>query len=211
MVLLRRRCFLMSCFIAADPWRVNGSELKLGDAPYSYAVLDQDLRIALREFGAHVGLRVTVSDAVSGRIRGRLPPLPPREFLDRLAAQFGFDWYFDGYALHVTATSEGVTTILSQPGLAFDALVADLRAVGVYDARFPLRPHTESGYFLVAGPPRYVDLVEKAAGVLAKRDDPAPMPPAVQANGAAPTSTMTVYRGKEVRRTVLDHAGRPVP
>lgn len=209
MVLARRRWFLAAFLASACPRAGAGSDLRLGDAPYGYAVLDQDLRVALREFGAHMGLRITVSDSVAGRIRGRLPPLPPREFLDRLAAQFGFDWYFDGYALHVTATSEATTAILGLPGGSFDALLSSLKALGVFDARYPLRPHPEPGHFLVSGPPRYVDLVEKTASVQERRNGAAPSPPPAEARESPRPATLTVYRGKDVHRTVIDPAGRP--
>lgn len=171
----------------ALPGAARGEALRLGDKPYSYVVLDEDLRDVLRQFGANLGLRVVVSDAVHGRVRGRRDALPPVEFLDRLAKEFGFDWYYDGRTLFVTADSETITKMISLGGADAAALDSSLKALGIADDRFELRPTPRGDAVMAAGPPRYVELVEQAAQALAK-------PP------APPTSGVTIYRGSSAQQ-----------
>ena len=170
--------------LAAPASAAHGEALHLNNKPYNYTVIDQDLRDVLRQFGANLGLRVTVSDAVQGRIRGRKVALPPAAFLDDLAKEFGFDWYYDGYTLFVTANNESVTKTIELGGMGFTTLQDNLKTLGIADDRFQLRPLPAGDAVLVAGPPRYVELVEQT---LAKPPEP-------------PSGNITVYRGSNAQQ-----------
>lgn len=173
------------------------TELPLSDQPYGYTVLDQDLRDTLRQFGANNGLRVILSDAVQGRVRGRLGTLTPRAFLDRLAVDFGFDWFYDGFTLYLSAVGESVNRLVPTGGATPSQLEDTLRALGIADARFVVRPMQGQNLVMVAGPPRFVELVQQAASALALKDEPsspAPLPGAVTVPGPR---SVTVYRGRE--------------
>ena len=170
--------------LAAPASAAHGEALHLDDKPYNYTVIDQDLRDVLRQFGANLGLRVTVSDAVQGRVRGRKVTLPPAAFLDELAKEFGFDWYYDGYTLFVTANNESVTKAINLGGEGFTTLQDNLKALGIADDRFQLRPLPGGDAVLVAGPPRYVELVEQA---LTKPPEPS-------------SGNITIYRGSSVQQ-----------
>lgn len=180
---------ILATVAAAGP--APAPQLRLPSEPYQYTVIDQDLRTALREFGANLGVRVSISDAVQGRVRGRLPPLSPRDFLSRLADLYGLDWYYDGYIIAVTAQSEGVTKVIPTTGLPFPQLKAKLDTLGLTDERFVARPEgTGAELMLVAGPPRYVQLVEEATAQLiaqaARQQAPVPVPVRSAVAGAAP-------------------------
>ncbi len=69
-------------FLSTGILTAFGAPLSLPSAANSYTVLDQDLSAALLEFGNNLNIRVNVCTEVKGRIRGRMPDLPPREFLD---------------------------------------------------------------------------------------------------------------------------------
>lgn len=177
----------------------RGAVPPLSDQPYGYTVLDQDLRDALRQFGANNGLRVVLSDAVQGRIRGRLGTLTPRAFLDRLAADFGFDWFYDGFTLYLTAVGEGVNRLISLGPASYPQLEEMLQTLGIADARFTVRPLQGQSLVMVAGPPRFVELVQQAAAVLAAKEEP--KPPAAPSASAPPATapanrSVTVYRGR---------------
>lgn len=137
-----------------------------GDQPLSFAVIDQDLRAFLAEFGRMQGLSVRLSDAVQGRVRGRLPQLPPRALLDRLAAMHGFDWFLDGAVLHVSAGHEAGSRMLPLKGVSFARLVATLDGLGLADPRWPLRHASSANLVVVAGPPALVAQVELALATL---------------------------------------------
>lgn len=165
---------------------------------FDYAVIDQELRDLLSEFGRHVGLAVTVSDQVRGRVRGRLPPLPPRLFLERLAAVHGFDWYVDGTTLHVSAAAEARSLLLDLNQVAPAALEAALRQLGVLDARWPLRAaNGGTNLALVSGPPRYVALVEQTLAALVRR----PRQPDGSAQPQTAPVNIRIFRGRTEFRT----------
>jgi type III secretion protein C len=164
------------------------------NAPYQYVVVDQDLRTVLQEFGANVGVRIVLSDAVQGRVRGRLPMAPPRQFLNHLAQAYALDWFFDGSVMYVSGAAEAETRFIMLHGVDVRALEAGLRATNLYDERFGLRAGPGTGVALVSGPPRYLKVVQDTAEALATRAA-APQPAE-----AAPAASLTVFRGVSERK-----------
>ena len=93
----------------------------------------------------------------------------------------------------------------------FDRLRYALDALGVSDTRYVIRPAPGSGLALVAGPPRFVTLVEQTlAGLIAEdqarprtlRSPDAPRPPMPLLQ----ESVLTVFRGSD---TTIIRDGRP--
>ena len=139
------------------------------DEPLSYTVVDQDLRELLGEIATRLGVRVRVSDAVKARVRGRLPPAPPREFLSRLASIYGFEWFYDGGTLWVSSPAESQTHMLQLGPITLEQLSTASDELGVADTRWPLRASGEAGMVVVNGPPRYVAMTEEALSALQQR------------------------------------------
>ncbi|WP_439495803.1 nodulation protein NolW [Bosea sp. (in: a-proteobacteria)] len=135
--------------------------LPLPDTPYNYTVLDQELPNALQEFGSNLNLKVNVSSEVKGRIRGRMPELRPREFLDHLAKLYNLQWYFDGLVLYVTAAKEAQSRLLVLAPISFVAFRDTLDALNISDERFVVRPAPGNGLVLTSGPPRFITLAEQ--------------------------------------------------
>lgn len=161
---------------------------------FDYAVVDQDLREVLTEFGRRVGLSVAISDAVRGRVRGRLPALPARALLEQLAAMHGFDWFSDGATLHISASSEAVSRLVELGRVSPRALGAALGSLGIVDERWPIRIASGGlGLAILAGPPRYVALIEQTLAALARRETPAAT--------VAPAGTIRIFRGRTERGT----------
>ena len=140
--------------------------------PFSYTVVDQDLRDLLGELGARMGVSVRVSDAVKARVRGRLPPAPPQEFLKHLAAIYGFEWFYHGGTLWVSASSENQTKLLRLGPVEFNQLANTMQDLGVSDERWPLRNSSDAGIVMVNGPPRYVAMTEQSLTALQQRAQP---------------------------------------
>ena len=178
---------------------VHGAELRLGDKPYNYTVIDQDLRDVLHQFGSNMHLRVELSDAVKGRVRGRMTTDSPRRFLEAVAANYGLDWYYDGFKLYVTASNEDVSKFISLPRDLSEALKSALSSGGISDSRFPLRALAGTDSVIVSGPPHFVDLVEQAVSAL--------VPP--KSADASPSS-VTVYRGAGVQKSDFPKAAPAV-
>lgn len=148
-------------FLSTGIHGTHGVPLSLSSTPYRYTVLDQDLSAALQEFGNNMNLRVNISAEVKGRIRGNMPDLPPREFLDRLANLYGLQWYYDGLVLYVSAAKEAQTRMLVLTSIRFDAFKGALDELEISDDRYLVRPAPGNGLVLVSGPPRFTALVEQ--------------------------------------------------
>ena len=136
-------------------------------ATYDYVVVDEDLRNVLSQFGINIGVRIVMSDAVQGRVRGGFPPAPPRDFLVNLSRAFGLDWYFDGAVISVSAASEAQTRILPLQGVPLTTLQNGLTAAGLSDPRFQLRAGLAPDVAVISGPPRYLAVVQQAASAMA--------------------------------------------
>jgi type III secretion protein C len=154
-----------------------GAPLSLPSTPYRYTVLDQDLTAALQEFGDNLDIKISISAEVTGRIRGRMPDLPPREFLDRLTDLYNLQWYFDGVVLYVSTANEAQTRLLVLTAIRFDALETALDALNISDARYIVKPAPGSSLVMVSGPPRFVALVEQTFnGLVAEAQARSPAP-----------------------------------
>lgn len=141
------------------------------DTPYNYIVLDQDIRVALTEFGRNLGMPVVLSDVVKGRVRGRIEARQAGEFMERLASANGLTWYFDGSILHVSADTEFVTRVLDAGRLSGEAVEKRMHELGLADERFSVRGSRDGNVITVSGPPAYVAVVDQ----LVQRMQPAPV------------------------------------
>jgi type III secretion protein C len=166
------------------------------DRPLSYAVVDQDLHDLLIDVGGKLGLRVSISDAVRGRVHGRLPPAAPREFLDQLASIYDFDWYFDGGTLFISSASEVGSKLLNLGPVPPATLIATLDELGIADQRWPIRSSHDAGIALVSGPPRYTALVEQTLEALHK----APLAGVTVTTVNGDVTYVQVFRGLVPRR-----------
>jgi type III secretion protein C len=161
--------------------------------PYEYVVIEQDLRVVLEQFGANTGVRVVLSDAVQGKVHGRLPVDEPRAFLDHLTRMFALDWYYDGAAIAISAVSETQTRLIALQDLDFEALRRSLSASGVLDPRYQLKPGPSSNSALASGPPRYLELLQQTIAALS---------PGKALAQAAPSgrASLMVFRGDAASR-----------
>jgi type III secretion protein C len=181
------------------PSTALAAQLKLPDTTYTYTVINQDLSAALQEFGSNLNIKVNVSQEVRGRIQGRLPDLPPLAFLNRLAALYNLEWYFDGQVLHVTSAREAQSRLLVPGPVPFERLASTLAAFDVADERYAVRPAPNTQLVLVTGPPRFVALVEQTLNGLIAEEQARPKPAEVRA-GSPPLpreSLLTVFRGSQ--------------
>jgi type III secretion protein C len=144
---------------------------------YDYVVVDQDLRTVIEQFGLNTGLRVTLSDAVQGRVHGRLPAAPPREFFDHLTEMFGLDWYYDGATIAVSAKSEAQTQLI---------------ALKSADPRYHLRSGPDDNVAIASGPPQYLAMVKQVAATLSPAQLSKQSPPE--------THNVMVFRGSSASR-----------
>lgn len=138
---------------------------------HSYMVMSQDVTEALRDFGASVGLSMTIDPGVSGRISNLSGEMTARAFLDRLTQDHGLVWYYDGASVHVTPVDRNRSVLLDFNQVDPAALMETLDALAVFDERFAPRAAGEAGIGVITGPPRYVELLENTFALLAGRGD----------------------------------------
>jgi type III secretion protein C len=158
---------------------------------YDYVVVDQDLRTVIEQFGLNTGLRVTLSDAVQGRVHGRLPAALPREFFDHLTERFGLDWYYDGATIAVSAKSEAQTQLIALKSASFSQLQNAIGAAGFLDPRYRLRSGPDDNVAIASGPPQYLAMVRQIAATLS----PAQVPAQLLKQSPPETHNVMVFRG----------------
>ncbi|MDF0497180.1 nodulation protein NolW [Bradyrhizobium yuanmingense] len=156
-----KNILIVGAFISLSVVRALGAPLELPSTPYTYTVLDQDLAAALQEFGNNLKIRINVSPQVKGRIRGRMPDLAPREFLERVTNLYNLQWYYDGLVLYVSDAHEAESRLLVLNPITFDAFKAALDALKMSDERYVVRAAPEDGLVFASGPPRFVALVDQ--------------------------------------------------
>lgn len=148
----------------------NAAVLELTDEPYDYITVDQSLPSVLRAFGANLGFSVQVSKDVRGQVRGKLPELSQRQFLEFLSRTYGLVWYFDGFVLHVETARESESKVFKLTSITPDRLEKSLKDLNIWDQRFAIKNSPGSDLTYVSGPKRYVDLVEDTIRSLQGRD-----------------------------------------
>ncbi len=157
-------CAALATSIVVPP--ASAMPLPQSDQLVALSVVDQDLADVLSELGDQAGWRVSVSPAVHGRVHGRLPPATATASLDRLARMFGFEWYYDGETVYVSAYGESASKLLALGGVGVDRLSRTLSQLGIADPRWPIRTADEAGLGLAEGPPRYLALIEQTLAAL---------------------------------------------
>jgi type III secretion protein C len=136
-------------------------------APYKYFIIDQDARDVLIEFGRNLNLPVHVSDSVAGRrIRGSIPELSPKDFLQRICESYGLVWYYDGAMLHINVDGEVATEFISLDLVRPEAALRRLEELRIADPRFTVRTTENAGVIAVSGPPPYRSMVRKTVDAL---------------------------------------------
>jgi len=132
------------------PWRIGA---------YTLTARAMPVRQALETFAVAQSMPVVMSKAVSGTVSGSFVDVPAGAFLDKIATINNLVWYHDGATLYVYGASETVSTLIDLKYMKADELQRLLRQFGVEDERFPIKAGRDGELIMVAGPPRYVELV----------------------------------------------------
>ncbi|HGM5582700.1 TPA: type III secretion protein [Pseudomonas putida] len=144
------------------PARSDDSEPAWFAQPYAYALVDQDLRGALSEFGQNLEQVVVVSDKVRGKARSPLRSNTAGEFLTQLCDSNALGWYYDGSVLYVYSNDEVATRLFRrQPGLDLEQLRDYLQSLDVHGRQLSMRPGAERDELLVSGPPAYLNMIQQ--------------------------------------------------
>lgn len=134
---------------------------------YTLLAREMPLREVLSTFGTAQGISVVMSDQVVGRVSGDFREVSPQEFLDRITTLYNLTWYYDGAILYIYSDGEIATMLLDLQYMKAAEVRTMLRDLGMEDERFPIKTTSDDELLMVAGPPRYVQVV---AELVAKAD-----------------------------------------
>jgi len=186
------------------PGRTRAADLPFPEGIYPYGIVEQELGVILREYGQNLGVRVQVSPKIQGSVRGKLPPLTAKAFLEHLCRVYNIDWYFDGHVLYLTTTDESALRVLTLGQAKLDKLLINLKEASLFDPGYAIAPALDGKSISLAAPPRYVGLIEQNIAALnAQAATP------VMAN--APAIKTRVYRGQQTSVVEFDADGAPLP
>lgn len=132
---------------------------------FEYVADRKDVKDVLRDLGASQHVMTWISPQVEGSVTGNFNETPQR-FLDRMAATFGFAWYYDGAVLRVTGANEAQSATIALQRASTAQVKRALTRLGVTDPRFPVLYDDETGSVVVSGPPRLVELVQDIARLI---------------------------------------------
>ncbi|WP_263364814.1 type III secretion system outer membrane ring subunit SctC [Cupriavidus pauculus] len=145
--------FAPAALAAPIPWRSSN---------ISYVADRKDIQDVLRDISASAGVAVQISPKVKGTVSGRFDTRP-QLMLERMAATFGFIWYYDGAVLRIYSADEVVSTTIGLSAASTSSLRRSLSKLQIEDPRFPIRFDDDARTAVVSGPPRYVELVNDVA------------------------------------------------
>lgn len=185
-------------------------ELPDAAAPYPFRARDITVSEALEIFGDNLRIGVSGATELEGTL-GRETPgnLTREQYLDDLALEFDFVWYFDGTILQVSPLGETETRIIPLRDNDGDVVISVLRALDVYQTKFVHRVDARSRTFLVSGPTDYVELVAQAVDAIetAARTDIT----LLRGNGGSVPEALSALNTAEDAVGVTPNAGTNAP
>ncbi|WP_245982982.1 type III secretion system outer membrane ring subunit SctC [Trinickia fusca] len=114
----------------------------------------------LGDFAKAFGVRTSIAPVLRKVVvDSKLSAHDAVEYLDRLAVQYGFTWFFYNNVLYVSPSSDYVTEHVQLPDTGIDSAEKALRGVGLLDPKFGWGELDSDGHVLVSGPSEYVRLV----------------------------------------------------
>lgn len=143
------------------------AELPLKKSRVNLTYQERPLRDVLRELFAAQGVPAVISERIAGNVTGRFT-MSADEYFDNLSSVFGLMSFYDGAVVYVYAAGEAVSKVVNLRGVESERFRQTLREIGALDRRYMLRINEAEHLAQVSGPPRYVDVVEEVAAMLAE-------------------------------------------
>ncbi|HVE09058.1 MAG TPA: type III secretion system outer membrane ring subunit SctC [Paraburkholderia sp.] len=165
-----RHCALAAALLVSCVSAAHASPIKWHPGLVHISVESRDLKDVLRDFAASQGIIATIAPNVQGTVSGRFD-LPPRRFIDTMAATFGFVWFYDGTVLWISTADDVQTKVIKLDFAGTQNLRATLQQIGLETDRFPIVYDAEQGVALVTGPRALTSLVQEVASRLDQNAD----------------------------------------
>ncbi|MBP9742308.1 MAG: hypothetical protein KBD37_03020 [Burkholderiales bacterium] len=137
---------------------------------YNYFFNGKNLKVTLSEFAKNNGLSISFApdlplSILNQRIDGRFMVTQIDDLLNKLAKQYGFNWFIYSGTLYITSTTN-VTTKLDVAPQDMDGIRDNLTQMGLYVNRFGYSEMPAEDRILITGPREYVKLVSEQISML---------------------------------------------
>lgn len=169
-------CFFSLVFInnfamAKKMRPLQAIDLPRGGESYHFIDNGQDLAAALRLFARNLGIGINLDSKLTGQITShKNTNVTYRKYLDNLAEEFGFIWFFDGSILYITGSHHMETDVFPLKNNNGPQLVRTLNRLGLYQPQFLHRYDERNWVLMVSGPAVYVELIKKAIKAIESAD-----------------------------------------
>ncbi len=193
MVMLMGRACVFAIATLASTGHAFAEAPRWYDSRYSYVLINQDVRDALKEFGRNLSLPVVLSDRIRGQVRGEIREQTAGGFLDKLTQANGLIWYFDGSILHINASDEFSTQIINIGRANGRSVIDEIERLDLMDERFSVRATANAPALRVSGPPPFIAMVKQVAASIQP-------PPAMQVDDPR----VRIFRGGQRDEVTAD-------
>ncbi|MBT2375469.1 type III secretion system outer membrane ring subunit SctC [Pseudomonas fluorescens] len=155
---LRRFSLIIIISLSLTSWVVHAESW--GASPYAYDAQQVPLDVVLKDFANAHGFGLQLN-GVEGSVDLKLRAPTARDFLERLAREYQFQWFVFNSTLYISPRHAQTTHRLEVSEDAAPDLKEALTQIGLLDARFGWGEMADERVVLVTGPKRYVELVQK--------------------------------------------------
>lgn len=144
--------------MSMDTWAVDPKDW--GNSPYAYDAQQTPIETVLKDFASAYGMGLETNN-IQGTVDIKLRSASARDFLDRLAREYKFQWFVFNDILYISPRHEQTTRRLKISGDAVPDLKEALIQIGLLDNRFGWGELADEQAVLVSGPTRYIELIKK--------------------------------------------------
>lgn len=164
-------------FLLGTSYHVLANTPDWSAKPYSYILINQDIRDALKEFGRNLNIPVSLSDRIRGQVKGEVRAETAGAFLTKLAEANGLIWYYDGSILYINPSEEFATQIIDAGRANGAMVIEEVKRLNLMDDRFSIKSTPNAPALRVSGPPAFIAMVQQVVSTvqpppLATADDP---------------------------------------
>ncbi len=141
------------------------SFLQIPDPERKFPLSTRNLTVedALRLFSKNLRIGIEIQDDVDGQIVQEISTdLSREDFLETLALEFDFVWYFDGAVLRVSSVGDIETRVFPIIKHSGYAVVETLKSLQIYQPKFIHRYGERNRTLRVTGPSGYLDLIDQS-------------------------------------------------
>lgn len=146
--------------------RTIAAEQPWPQASYAYYAPGESIQGTLRNFADNFGIRANLDHRLIGQIEGRFLSATPTEFLDKLAATYGFNWFSYEGILYASPNSANTQRVIKVGRADSLKLKAALQGLGIFQEKFGWGEFPDRGVIIISGPVAYVDLVARTVSNL---------------------------------------------